>query len=138
MDATGDSMPASGNKDVMSQKELQQRAQASMKHGAYSKNLPVPLDGLTTRPEVVQAIRTRALRACKAADAVQNYIAGKVEEGKELDAIAAVKVLPAFQNSAARLLAQLYMLLPVEDNVIDAELSRIDEVLSGNSREITE
>ena len=32
-------MPASGNKEVMSQEELQQRQEAPRKHGVYSKTM---------------------------------------------------------------------------------------------------
>lgn len=91
----------------------------ALKHGAYSRDLVVPTDGLTSRPEVVQALRIRAARAVAMCDVIGAYVASKVQEGADIDDIPAVSKLPAFQNSATRLLTALYAMLPSDEKMVD-------------------
>lgn len=127
-------MPASGKRDIMSQSELHQRETAPLKHGVYAKTvtpekaatLALLGDKLSTRPGVIDAMIDQAAKAVAVADLALGYVSTRHKAGVGLDSIPMARALPAFLNSAARSLAQLYGMLPDENKTFD-----ITELLQG-------
>jgi hypothetical protein len=122
-------MPASGNKEVMSQEELQQRQQAARKHGVYSKTMTpekartiaLLQDRMSTRPGVLSVQNELTAKAVQIADAAMAYVVKRYQSGVPLDQIPLVKALPAFMNSAQRALRQLHDMLPDELGVLNED-----------------
>ena len=121
-------MPASGNKDQMSQEELHQRAQASRKHGAYSTKMTPERahqlaeleDALATRPGVVAIQNEQTAKAVAVLNVAMSYAIQQHKDGKPLERIPIFKMLPAFMNSAQRALKQLHEMLPDDRDILDA------------------
>ena len=132
-------MPASGNKEKMSQKELHQRSQASRKHGVYSKTmtperasqLALLEDDLSTRPGVVAIQNEQTAKAVQVLNVAMSYAIQQHQSGKPLDKIPIFKMLPAFMNSAQRALKQLHEMLPDDRDILDAS-NVLDAVKDGN------
>jgi hypothetical protein len=88
-------MPASGNKEVMSQEELQQRQQAARKHGVYSKTMTpekartiaLLQDRMSTRPGVLSVQNELTAKAVQIADAAMAYVVKRYQSGVPLDQI---------------------------------------------------
>jgi len=131
-------MPASGTKDQMSQEELQQRQEASRKHGVYSKTMTpdkartiaILQDQMSTRPGVLAVQNEQTAKAVQIADAAMAYVIKNYQSGTPLDRIPLVKALPAFMNTAQRALRQLHDMLPDDRDILDAT-SVLDAVRDG-------
>ena len=121
-------MPASGKKgEGMSDAELEQRSEATLKHGVYSKKITPEKasqlaeleDQLSTRPGVVAIQNEQAAKAVQMLNVAISYAVAQHQEGKPLDRIPVFKMLPAFMNSAQRALKQLHEMLPDESQMLD-------------------
>jgi hypothetical protein len=121
-------MPASGNKEVMSQNELQQRQQAARKHGAFSKRMTPEKaaqlaeleDQLSTRPGLIEVQRDQTAKSVQIVNAIMGYVVQKYKSGIPLERINTLNRLPAYMNTAQRSLKQLYDMLPDSEDVLDA------------------
>jgi hypothetical protein len=126
-------MPASGKKDVMSEAELEQRHQASRKHGAYSfkdngvrvldhqgrSRLQEIKEQLETRQGVVDMMQERTANAVMLVELVTSYVAKEHKAGIPLDEIPVFRSLPAFMNSAHRQIKDLLDAMPNDGEVLD-------------------
>ena len=124
---------------TVSEKVKEQRAQASRKHGAYSKKmtpekaarLALLEDELSTRPGVVAIQNEQTARAVQVLNVAMSYALQQHQAGKPLDKIPVFKMLPAFMNSAQRALKQLHEMLPDDQDILDVT-SVLDAVKDGH------
>jgi hypothetical protein len=140
-------MPASGKKDVMSDAEHEQREQAARKHGAFAfrdrgedalqptqrSRLVEINEQLQERPGLVALAQDRALKAIMICEILESYVTEEAQSGKPVHEIPALKVLPAFWNSAQRALAAVIALTPDRKNVVDA--AHVLEVIEHERRD---
>jgi len=135
-------VPASGNKDVMSEAELQQRCEAgqrSTEHGVYAfrdrgeaaltdtgrSRLAELQEQVSERSKAVELLKEFTAKSVLIAELAMGYVTTKKREGVELDKLAVFRALPAFLNTAARTLKDLIALLPNDKDVFDeAEILR--------------
>lgn len=131
-------MPASGNRDSMSQDELQQRQEANRRHGVYAvqsrgESALRPKQAgrrgelqeiLRDKEGIRDVMRERAASAVLIVEIAEGYVAKEAQSGKALDQIPLMKQLAAFQNSAQRALSALYAALPDEERVLDLDALR--------------
>ena len=122
---------------------LEQRRTAARTHGGFAirnrgvaaltpteRGLYAELDAqLQTRPGTLDAIRRTCVLSLLALEAVQSYCAGEITGGTDISELAAVKLLPALQNSSARLLAQWLAAMPSDGNGDTDEIGRIRRTL---------
>ena len=123
-------MPYSGKG---TDEEITQRQEAARTHGAYAfrdrgeqaleqpqrSRLEELKEQVQERAGVLTLMQERAANAVMMAELVTSYIAREVKSGIPLSQINAVRVLPAFMNTANRALAQLYAMLPDDKDVLD-------------------
>jgi len=118
-------MPASKS-GVLSEKELEQREQAAVKHGAFSKKMTPSKVGrlaeleeqLSTRPGLVEVQREQTAKAVEVANVLLSYVITEHRKGKSLDRIPAMNRLSAYMNTAGRQIKQLWEMLPDEQQTI--------------------
>ena len=134
---------------TVSDKVKEQRAQASRKHGVYSirdqgqaamdapqRGMYAELqDRLSDRAGIVDVLKEQAANSVIICRVATDYIARQRKLGVDLDEIPLLRAIPAFQNSAARLLAQLLAASPNDQAVLDigAEISKAVEEYESDS-----
>lgn len=106
------------NNDNLTQKELEQRRQASRTHGVYAvqqrgedamtpaqRSRSVELqEQLTDREGVILAMRDAVVSSLAVAEIAQSYVIQQHKAGRQLDTIPLFTKLPLFWNSANRAL----------------------------------
>ena len=121
-------MPASGKKgEGMSDAELEQRSEATLKHGAYSaKMTPEKVsrmmelqERLSARPGLVEVQKDLTAKAVEISNVIVDWVIRQHKAGKSLDDIPALTKLPAYFNTANRALGQLHSMLPDESQMLD-------------------
>jgi hypothetical protein len=133
----GENMPKKGTtfKQNMTDEKIEQRRQAPLKHGTYAirdrgeagmtneqRGLYVELqEQLSTPAGVRQAMIEQAAQSLVLYRAATSYVSQQNKKGVPLDQIALLRAIPAFQNSAARQLAQLLAALPDDADVLNIQ-----------------
>jgi len=120
-------MTTKGKTWKLSEEHTDNRRQAPVKHGAFSKTmtpekaatLAILEDQLSTRPGIVQVQREQTAKAVQIVNALMSYVVKKYQDGIPLDQIPAINKIPAYTNSAVQALKQLYDMLPDEAQVLD-------------------
>jgi len=126
-----------------SEAELRQR-QAPRSHGVYAirshgEKVMTPEQRsarqelsteIQTKQGAVDTLRDLAVDAIMLSKVAQSYVIEQHEEGKNLDQIPLARALPAFQNSASRILGQYLQYMPDESSIID-----VTEMLRGKDSE---
>ena len=116
------------NNSTVSKEQLAQRRKAPRKHGAYSimergpdgmdaeqRSLFIELqEQLSEHGGVVVALREQTAQALVIAQVAADYVSKQAQTGVPLDEIKLLRALPAFWNSAARMMGQLLAVLPAE------------------------
>ena len=69
-----------------------------------------------------------------ALEAVQSYCAGEIMAGTEINELPAIKLLPALQNSAARLLGRWLAALPGDSQLARDVTEMLDSMRAGSKR----
>jgi len=128
---------------TLTDKELQQRQQAARTHGAHAlaargeealdetgrSALAELREKVQTREGVLELMQERTAIACLIADVVTSYVSKEQQAGVPLTEIPIAKTLPAFYNTAGRLLKDLLAELPKGPQNLP-ELERIKKVVS--------
>ncbi len=112
----------------LNENERNQRQEAPIKHGAFSKKMtPEKISRLaeleellSTRPGLVEVQRDQTAKAIELTNVVLSWVVSEHKKGKSLDNIPALNKLPSYMNSSNRALKQLYEMLPDSEDVIDA------------------
>jgi hypothetical protein len=134
-------MSASGKKEDMSEAEITQRQEASLKHGAIAFKergeaalkpeqrgaYAILHDQLSSGEGTVEALKEQAAQTMMLAQIAQAYVIQEYKKGKTLDSIPLLNRLPLFWNSANRCMRNYYDVLHFT-RLPNAELDHIQAV----------
>ena len=113
---------------TVTEKAHEQRRLAARKHGAYGilergpdamdteqRSLYAELrEQLGEHAGVLDALKEQAAQSIVIARVAADYVSKQAQSGVPLDEIKLLRVLPAFWNSAARMMGALLAILPAE------------------------
>ena len=113
---------------TVTEKAREQRKLAARKHGAWGilERGPDAMDAeqrslyaelqeqLGEHAGVVDALRNQCAQSILVAQVAADYVAKQAQAGVPLDEIKLLRALPAFWNSAARMMGALLAILPAE------------------------
>ena len=116
------------NSYTVTEKAREQRRLAARKHGAWSilERGPDAMDNeqrsmyaelqeqLSEHAGVIDALRDQCAQSIMVAQVAADYVSKQAQSGVPLDEIRLLRALPAFWNSAARMMGALLALLPAE------------------------
>lgn len=112
-------------------------------HGAYSKQLEPAKRGRLaelaeqagSREGLLDLLTDRAVRAVMMCEVLESYVITQKQSGISLDQIPSLKALPAFYNTAHRMISSLLQLQPAEQPGQSAELKHILEVIEKHDKD---
>ena len=117
----------------LTQKALEQRQQAAVKHGVFAfrdrgeraldttnrTRLAELREMVQERPGVLTIMQEKAADMVLIFEIVQSHVAAEIKSGKPLDTIPILAKLPAFANSMQRALTTLISFMPKDQGVMD-------------------
>ena len=119
-------MPASKS-GILSEKEQEQRQQAAVKHGAFSKimtpektaRLAELEEELSTRQGMIGIQRRQAAKAIGVVDDLLDHVISERRKGISPDDIPTMNKLASYFNTADRVIWHLYQMAPDEGKILD-------------------
>ena len=133
----------------LTEKEINQRQIAARKHGAYAfmargsnaldvsgrSRLAELAELVESRQGVIGLLQERVVNAVLMCELIEGYLVTEDDNEKTIIDNAALKVLPAYMNSANRAIQALMKELPGDSAPANAEMIRIQKVIDEHAKD---